>query len=110
MCRTFEDGIAYVGTDYLAHGLWDKYIKFETEHGTPSSIVDLYKRILECPLKELDRYYSRLVICLFMSIILINKTFNEGNTALSLGMNHTSNICKNRQNSDLSHRPVPLMP
>ena len=59
LCRTFEDGIAYVGTDYLAHGLWDKYIKFETEQGTLENVASLYRRIMDAPLKELDRFHSR---------------------------------------------------
>ena len=55
----FEQGIAYVGTDYLAHGLWDKYLKFETEQGSMEVVAKLYRRIMDCPIKELDRFHTR---------------------------------------------------
>lgn len=57
--RLFEQGIAYVGTDYLAHGLWDKYIKYETAQGAFANVTRLCLRILGSPLKEIDRYFER---------------------------------------------------
>ena len=57
--RLFERGLAYVGTDYLAHILWDKYIKFEMAQQAFSNVTAVYLRALSCPLKELDRYISR---------------------------------------------------
>ena len=57
--RLFERGLAYVGTDYLAHILWDKYIKFEMAQHAFSNVTAVYLRALSCPLKELDRYFSR---------------------------------------------------
>ena len=59
VCRVFENGAAYVGSDYLAHILWDKYLKFEQQHGTPAHIMRLYLQILGSPLRDLDRYYAR---------------------------------------------------
>lgn len=57
--RVFENGAAYVGTDYLAHILWDKYLKFERDNGTPVHVVRLYLQILGSPLRDIDRYYTR---------------------------------------------------
>ena len=61
-CRLYEQGLAYVGSDYLAHGLWDKYVQYETSLGELPRVVALYMRTLAVPLRELelDRYFSRL--------------------------------------------------
>jgi hypothetical protein len=53
----FERGLQYVGTDYLAHALWDKYLQFEQGQGSTSGVVALYSRILSTPLKELHRFF-----------------------------------------------------
>ena len=55
--RLFERGLAYVGTDWLSHPLWDMYIAFEKEHGTPANVVDLYTRVIQVPLRELKKYW-----------------------------------------------------
>eukprot|EP00877_Chromochloris_zofingiensis_P003202 jgi/Chrzof1/12883/Cz07g10240.t1 len=55
----YERAAAYVGTDYQAHSLWDKYLRFEDASGSTQYIAALYGRILACPIKELDRYYTR---------------------------------------------------
>ena len=62
-CRVFEQGAAYVGTDYLSHILWDKYIKYELQHGTPAHVTRLYLQILGSPLRDLNRYYTRQAGC-----------------------------------------------
>ena len=60
----FERAVAAVGTDYLAHGVWDKYLAFEEEQaallGSRSYIIALYSRVLTVPLRDLDRYYQGL--------------------------------------------------
>ena len=58
-CRVFEQGLAYVGTDYLAHGLWDKYISLELAQSDTAKVVQLYERILASPIRELDRFHTR---------------------------------------------------
>jgi pre-mRNA-processing factor 39 len=57
--RIYERGVAYVGTDYNAHGLWDKYLGYEGYAGSSEHVAALYTRLLACPIKELDRYYHR---------------------------------------------------
>lgn len=59
LLRVFEQGLAYVGTDYLAHALWDKYISFELSQSATAKVAQLYERIFACPIRELDRFYSR---------------------------------------------------
>ena len=56
----FESGLAYAGTDWLAHPLWDKYIHFEQHSGcgSPVHVSRLYGRVLRVPLKELDKYWA----------------------------------------------------
>ncbi|XP_024519001.1 pre-mRNA-processing factor 39 isoform X1 [Selaginella moellendorffii] len=56
--RLFERGLSHVGTDYLAHQLWDKYIDFEYSHSNWVGITQLYTRILQIALQALDRYFS----------------------------------------------------
>lgn len=58
-CRLFERGLEYVGTDYLSHLLWDKYIDFEYSQEEWSRLAQIYTRVLQIPLQQLDRYYSR---------------------------------------------------
>ncbi|KAL2623375.1 hypothetical protein R1flu_003580 [Riccia fluitans] len=56
--RLFERGITYVGTDYLSHLLWDKYIDFEYSQQEWSRLAAIYTRIMQIPLHQLDRYYN----------------------------------------------------
>ncbi|CAK9216808.1 unnamed protein product [Sphagnum troendelagicum] len=55
--RLFERGLTFVGTDYLSHLLWDKYIDFEYSQQEWSRLSQIYTRILQIPLNQLDRYY-----------------------------------------------------
>ena len=57
----FERGLTYCGTDYLGHGLWDKYIQYEEELGMRTAVCALYCRAIACPLKELDKYFNGCV-------------------------------------------------
>lgn len=78
--------MAYVGTDYLSHGLWDKYIKFESAQGAFSNVTGLYLRILGSPLKDIDRYYDR---CTFFNMCLCSW---EINGAVNLNSTQTAVI------------------
>ena len=57
-CSVYERALAYVGTDFLSHTLWDKFIDFEGSHGSPASVAALYTRVLACPIKELEKYHT----------------------------------------------------
>jgi hypothetical protein len=52
-----------VGTDYLSHLLWDKYLEFEHVRSEWSRVAQIYTQILQIPLQQLDRYLARLVYC-----------------------------------------------
>ncbi|MEW5305438.1 MAG: hypothetical protein WDW36_007977 [Sanguina aurantia] len=54
---TYERGVAYNGSDFSAHTLWDKYIAYEQESGDAMHMAALLSRILGCPIRELDRFY-----------------------------------------------------
>eukprot|EP00246_Nothoceros_aenigmaticus_P007867 TRINITY_DN2206_c0_g2_i2.p1 TRINITY_DN2206_c0_g2~~TRINITY_DN2206_c0_g2_i2.p1 ORF type:complete len:724 (+),score=173.25 TRINITY_DN2206_c0_g2_i2:90-2261(+) len=56
--RLFERGLEYVGTDYLSHLLWDKYIDFEYSQEEFSRLALIYSRVLQIPLQQLDRYHA----------------------------------------------------
>ncbi|CAN1270170.1 Pre-mRNA-processing factor 39-1 [Linum perenne] len=56
--RLFERGLAYVGTDYLSHPLWDKYIEYEEMHSEWARVAAIYTRILEIPNKPLSELRS----------------------------------------------------
>lgn len=56
----YERALAYCGSDYLGHQLWDKYIHFEEEQGSALHVVSLYCRAITQPLRELSRYMSSL--------------------------------------------------
>ena len=59
---TFERAVAAVGTDYLAHPVWDKYLAFEEEQAAlmanRSYLIALYSRVLTIPQRDLDKYYQ----------------------------------------------------
>lgn len=57
--RLFERGVSLVGTDYLSHLLWDKYIEFEYSQQEWSRLAQIYTRIVQIPLQHLDRYNTR---------------------------------------------------
>ncbi|KAH9288350.1 hypothetical protein KI387_032467 [Taxus chinensis] len=56
--RLFERGLSYVGTDYLSYPLWDKYIEYEYSQQEWSHLAQIYTRILQIPIQQLDRYFS----------------------------------------------------
>eukprot|EP01018_Ginkgo_biloba_P033669 Gb_33527 [translate_table: standard] len=56
--RLFERGLSYVRMDYLSHLLWDKYIEFEYSLQEWSRLAQIYTRILQIPIQQLDRYYN----------------------------------------------------
>lgn len=58
-CSIYERGLAYCSMDYNSHTLWDKYFAFEQEQASTLHVASLFSRVLACPIKELDRYYSR---------------------------------------------------
>lgn len=58
-CRLFERGLAYVGMDYLSHGLWDKYLSYELSLGAHAQVTQLYLRLLRMPIQRLDEYRTR---------------------------------------------------
>ncbi|KAK9805742.1 hypothetical protein WJX73_004772 [Symbiochloris irregularis] len=57
----FEQGLAYVGTDFLSHSLWDKYISFELSKNETGRVAQLYQRLLATPIRDLDRYHTSFV-------------------------------------------------
>lgn len=59
MCSIYERALAYNGSDYLGHQLWDKYIHYEEEQGNALHVVALYCRAINYPLRELNRYMNR---------------------------------------------------
>lgn len=58
-CSIFDRGVAYCGSDYLGHTLWDKFLQFEEEQGTAANVAATYTRVLSQPLRELPRYMQR---------------------------------------------------
>lgn len=55
--RLFERGLSYVGSDYMSHILWDKYLEFEVDLNEINKISQLYTRIIQLPIQKLDQYY-----------------------------------------------------
>ncbi|KAH7440208.1 hypothetical protein KP509_04G096600 [Ceratopteris richardii] len=55
--RLFERGLSYVGSDYMSHILWDKYLEFEVGLNEINRISQLYTRIIQLPIQKLDHYY-----------------------------------------------------
>lgn len=41
-CRLFGRALQYVGIDWNAHKVFDMWIKYETDHGTPAQIAHVY--------------------------------------------------------------------
>lgn len=57
--RLFERGITYVGTDYLSHIIWDKYLLFEMEHGNYKGMAEIFQRLMKHPIRDLEKYYKQ---------------------------------------------------
>lgn len=55
-CRLYERALAYVGTDYFAHAVWDKYVAYEHGISHGLAVAALYSRALGLPLRDLERY------------------------------------------------------
>ncbi len=58
VCSIYERALAVVGTDYLSHAVWEKYLGFEEEQGNKAGMVALYTRAVAAPLRDLDKYYQ----------------------------------------------------
>ncbi|KAL6560855.1 hypothetical protein OROHE_006032 [Orobanche hederae] len=54
----FERALQYVGSNYLCFPVWDKYIEFEISRHDWSHVATIYKRVLEIPNQQLDRYFE----------------------------------------------------
>ena len=57
-CSAYERGLGYVGSDWAAHALWEKYGAYCGAQGEPVQAAAVYRRALGRPLKELDRVYA----------------------------------------------------
>lgn len=57
-CSIYERALAYVASDWNAHTLWDKYLAWEAGNGSSQAVAALHRRVLSCPIKELDRLYA----------------------------------------------------
>ena len=55
----FERALKDVGSDFLSHNLWDKYIAYEHGQQATVNISHLYVRIMGMPIQQLDRFYQR---------------------------------------------------
>ncbi|KAG1654195.1 hypothetical protein FOA52_004570 [Chlamydomonas sp. UWO 241] len=56
----YERAVAAVGTDYLAHSVWDKFLAFEEEQGNKAGVVALYEKVIALPTRDLDKYAGGL--------------------------------------------------
>ena len=52
-----------MGTDYLSHGLWDKYLAYELAQNDTLRVAAVYQQVLGTPIRELDRYCNRCAAC-----------------------------------------------
>eukprot|EP00741_Cyanophora_paradoxa_P016313 tig00020911_g15750.t1 len=62
MAPLFERGAKQVGTDYLGHLFWDKYLEFEIGRERYPHAASIYYRVLQIPLAQLDRYWERFQV------------------------------------------------
>ena len=46
----FERAAADIGNDWDSAEFWDRYLMFEHSHGTPASLMKVYKRVLAVPM------------------------------------------------------------
>jgi len=57
--KLFERGLNIVGNDFAAHPLWDKYIEFESSQEEYRRIGNIFYRILQIPLEQINSYWER---------------------------------------------------
>uniref|UniRef100_A0A6B2L0A9 Uncharacterized protein n=1 Tax=Arcella intermedia TaxID=1963864 RepID=A0A6B2L0A9_9EUKA len=62
--RLFERGLEIVGTDYVAHPLWDKYLGFEMAKSNWKRAYAIFLRILHIPLEHISSYWERFKVFL----------------------------------------------
>ncbi|XP_024363891.1 pre-mRNA-processing factor 39-1 isoform X2 [Physcomitrium patens] len=80
----FERGVSFVGTDYLSHLLWDKYLEFEHARSEWSRVAQIYTRILQIPLQQLDRYHTSFKHFAYSHALTELMTAEESETAAKL--------------------------
>lgn len=58
---TFERATEQVGSHYLSHPLWDKYIEFEEREQDEFRLFKLYDRIIRIPLHQYAKYFAKFM-------------------------------------------------
>ncbi|KAJ3185594.1 hypothetical protein HDU87_000217 [Geranomyces variabilis] len=56
----FERGADHVGSDFLSHPFWDKYIEFEDSKANHAGLMKILERIIHIPMHQYARYFERL--------------------------------------------------
>lgn len=54
----FENGIKFVGNQFLSHPLWDKYLEFEQNEKNLDGVLNILLRIIKVPLHQYSKYYQ----------------------------------------------------
>lgn len=67
--RLFERALAVVGTDYLSHPIWLKYLEYEENRREWGRVAALYTRLLKTPLQQLDNFYHRYCTVLYCTVL-----------------------------------------
>ena len=53
------------GLDYRSAKLWDQYIAWEKDNGSPQQVMEAYDQVLPVPLLQHQQYYDRYG-CVYM--------------------------------------------
>jgi pre-mRNA-processing factor 39 len=83
----FERGLSIVALDFASHPLWDKYIEFENSQEEFKRVADIYERILQIPLEQINSYWQRYKLFVSEKPLHVSASGEELKVISSLGLN-----------------------
>jgi len=84
----FERGLAIVALDFASHPFWDKYIEFENSQEEFKRVGEIYKRILQFPLEQINSYWERYKLFVSEKPLHVSATPQELKLISELGLNN----------------------
>ncbi|KAJ3051889.1 hypothetical protein HK097_007103, partial [Rhizophlyctis rosea] len=55
----FEQGLQFVGYDFMGQDFWDKYIEWEEKKENSDKVLAILERIIHIPLHQYNRYFEK---------------------------------------------------
>lgn len=87
----FENGLKFVGNQFLSHPLWDKYLDFEQNEKNLTGVVKILLQVIKIPLHQYSKYYQ-LFLTTKQTVNIDEIISNEKDLSIPEGTNDEDKI------------------